>query len=329
MLVSRIDEVLAQTDPYELAQAVERYVGTLPGDRIIALLLDAQGRLGPQYRDQFLSFLGSGSDDFAAALAQPWSDPVLQHAFTRFLQSNLRAIPIFGTAFGMAVLARTPKDRAVAIGEERSNRGTRAMILAGTALALVLAGAAGEHVIAGARSAAQTPEPIVAMPQAVSTPAPPSAAPSNPRAASPKARVVARAATERSVPEATVQPQATPAPSPVQAPAPAAQAPEPPPAAAVTQKKRLPTNPPAKPGPVVIVTAPPQTPSPQPSDLDVSDMPESYTDATPLPDQTPATAQPAARSVKLVTPTPAPKHHSWLHRTIMHLDPFKPNPRPT
>lgn len=328
MLVSRIDEVLAQTDPYELAQAVERYVGTLPGDRIIALLLDAQGRLGPQYRDQFLSVLGSDADEFAAALAQPWSDSALQHAFTSFLQSNLRAIPIFGTAFGMAVLARTPGDRAVAIGEERSNRGTRGLILAGTALALVLAGAAGEHVIAGARSAAQTPEPVVAMPQAVSTPVPPSAAPSNPSTTPPKARVVARAATEHSAAPPTAQPQATPAPSPVQAPP--VQAPEPPPPqAASVQKKRLPTNPPAKPGPVVVVTAPPQTPSPQPSDLDVTDMPESYTDATPLPDQTPATAQPAVRSVKLVTPTPAPKHHSWLHRTVMHLDPFKPNPRPT
>lgn len=309
MLVSRIDRLLARTDPFDLAQAVERYVGTLPGDRIIALLLDAQVRLGAHYRAEFLRFLDPAADDFAATLAQPWSDRVLQSAFTRFLQSNLRAIPIFGTAFGMAVLERAPVERAIAIGEERSSPATRAAVIAGSALALILAGAAGEHVIAGARSAAQTPEPVAAMMQPIYTPPP--AAPAKKRVA------------------ATASPSPTPAPKP--APATIPPPPTPLPATAVPSPARASAPPRAKSSnaPVIVVTAPPQTPTPQPSDLDVSDMPESYSDATPLPEQTAAPAQTAQRSVKLVTPTPAPKHHSWLHRAVMHLDPFKPHPQPT
>lgn len=66
-----------------------------------------------------------------------------------------------------------------------------------------------------------------------------------------------------------------------------------------------------------------RTPSPSPSPLDANDMPQAFTDATPLPE---ASAQGAevASPVKVPTPKPTAKPHGWLHRTLMHFDPFKP-----
>ena len=311
LLVSRIEGLLARTDPFDLAQAIERHVNTLPGERIRALLAAAAPRMGSYYRAEFARELGTGSDDLTRALARPVGEDELRDALVRFLSGNLRAVSLFGSAFGLAVLERVSGERAVAIGEERPAPIARAAVFTGAALALVLAGAAGEHVVAGARHAAQTPVPIVLAPE----PPFPSAEPSPPRRdPKPVTRRIARA---------TVAPAAVPAAAPMQV------EPVPPPVPA----PRVPASSPApsrgKGEAVILITAPPQTPSPQPSDLDVTDMPESYSDATPLPEQTAVPVQGAQHAIKLVTPKPSPKHHSWLHRTIMHLDPFKPNPRPT
>jgi hypothetical protein len=69
-----------------------------------------------------------------------------------------------------------------------------------------------------------------------------------------------------------------------------------------------------------------QLPTAEPTALDVSDMPRSYSDATPLPiNQTPPAVDVPAQSVATPVSTAAPSRGSWLHRTIMHLDPLKPN----
>jgi hypothetical protein len=308
VLVSRIDRLLARTDPFDLSQAVERHVRSLSGDRIRALLRAAEPRLGAYYRDEFARLTGSG--DFETALSQ--RDAVLQTAFVKFLKSNLRAIPIFGSPFGLAVLEHAPLDRAVGIGEERASPLARGALVGGAALALVLAGAAGEHVVA-ARVAAQTPQPVVVVPPAtVGTPAPhPRVAAASPAPTRPRA--IARVSTSY-VP--------TPVPTTVSEPMqPAAS--DPAPAEATAPPPRPTPSPPSGVG-VVEVTAAPQTPSPQPSDLDVTDMPESYSDATPLPQQSPATAQVPARGIKVPTPKPSPKKRTWLHRALDHLNPFKP-----
>lgn len=301
MLGSGIDRLLARTDPFDLSQAVERHVRSLSGDRIRALLRAAGPRLGDYYRDEFARL--TGSRDFEAALASRRSDNALRAAFVKFLKSNLRAIPIFGSSFGMAVLEHTPLDRAVAIGEERSNPFARAAVVGGAALALVVAGAAGEHVIAGARVAAQTPQPVIVEPPApLATPhtAPRVAVSANP---APTKRLVARTATSY-VP--------TPVPQVVE-PAP----PDPTPAPTPTPTPR--STPPSGSG-AAVVTAAPQTPTPEPSDIDTSDMPESYSDATPLPSQSPAEAEPVVHGIRVPTPKPSPKKPGWLHR----LNPFKP-----
>jgi hypothetical protein len=60
-------------------------------------------------------------------------------------------------------------------------------------------------------------------------------------------------------------------------------------------------------------------------------MPEAYSDATPVPQQTPVTAAVSARDITVPTPKPAPKRRGWLRRTLKHVidllkdfDPFKP-----
>lgn len=308
MLVSRIDRLLARTDPFDLAQAVERYVSTLSGAQVRALLRATGPKLGSYYRDELGRL--AGARDFSTALEQS-SDADLHAAVVQFLKSNLRAIPIFGTAFGLAVLQHAPVDRAVAIGEERPNRGMRVAVIAGAALALVAAGAAGERVVVGAR-AAQTPPPIIL--------AEPVAAPTAPPlhlARTPMKQAVARADSPTPMPS----PPETAAPSAPPSAAPAT----PPPSTPLPDRRIAVGQPPSGKGQAVVTAAPP-TPSPEPSDIDVEDMPESYSDATPLPQQSPATAQPQLHAIRVPTPKPSPQHHGWLHRTIMHLDPFKPNP---
>lgn len=309
VLVSRIDRLLARTDPFELSQAVESHVRTLSGDRIRALLRTAGPRLGAYYRDEFARLAGFG--DFEAALGTQRPEAVLQSAFVKFLKSNLRAIPIFGNAFGLALLEHTPVDRAVGIGEERGVRIGRGALAGGIALALVLAGAAGEHVIAGARATTQNPQPVVILPPGTfSTPRPVHRKPVASVQQQPKPRVLARAPASY-VP--TPVPQTVAPPPATIDPVPAPQTP-------------VPARPSAQPNGagVAEVTAEPQTPSPQPSDIDVIDMPESYSDATPLPQQSPATASAPMDGIRVPTPKPSPKKHGWVHRSLSHLNPFKP-----
>jgi hypothetical protein len=307
VLGSGIDRLLARTDPFDLSQAVERHVRTLSGERIRALLRAAGPRLGDYYRDEFARL--AGSRDFEAALAARRSDNALQSAFVKFLKSNLRTIPIFGSSFGMAVLEHAPLDRAVAIGEERSNPFARLAVAGGAALALVVAGAAGEHVIAGARVAAQSPQPVIIEPPAtIATPRAPARSAVTP-APAPVKRVVARVSTSY-VP--------TPAPEAVE-PAPPDPAPAPTP-----KPTALPRPTPPSGSGAAVVTAAPQTPTPEPSDIDTSDMPESYSDATPLPSQSPAEAQVPQPGIRVPTPKPSPKKRGWLRRTFSHLNPFKP-----
>lgn len=311
MAVSRIDRLLALTDPFDLSQAVERYVHALPGDRIRALVCDAAPRLGSSYRAEFLRLLGRERDDFPLAISQS-DEGALRDTLARFLKSNLRAIPIFGSPFGLAVLEHAPVERAVGIGEETPNRGMRAAIIAGIALVLMLLGAAGERLVV-ARSAPPSPEPL-----AIAVPSPePTRAPQRTFAAPPVRRTAARA-----TPIATAPPVAYQTPVTYQTPAQAVAPPPPRPAA-------TPTAQPAHGKGVAIVVQPQATPQPQQSDLDTTDMPESYTDATPIPEPTSATTPVAVGSVRVATPKPSPKHHGWLHRTIMHLDPFKPHPKST
>ncbi|HKU80696.1 MAG TPA: hypothetical protein VJP76_00900, partial [Candidatus Tumulicola sp.] len=80
-------------------------------------------------------------------------------------------------------------------------------------------------------------------------------------------------------------------------------------------------------------------PTPEPTDVDVSDMPQAYSDATPLPR---ADSQPTAQApsgVQVATPTPGPNRY-WLHstmqgtlRTLNNFNPFKhhnaPSPSPS
>ena len=305
----RIDRLLALTDPLDLSQAVERYVHTLPAERVRALVSDAAPRMGTSYRAEFLRLLGRPQDEFSLAVAQS-SDAAIRGTLARFLKSNLRAIPIFGSPFGLAVLEHAPVERAVGIGEETPNRGLRSAIIAGIAVVLMLLGAAGERLVV-ARSAPPSPEPVaVAMPSPQATPAPHAS-----RRAVPRRRTIA-AATAQPVRPATSAPQQVQ----VQAQAPVYDNPAPQAPAATPQP------PPGK--GIAVVTAPRPTPRPSQSDLDTTDMPEAYSDATPLPEPS-AVSVSVGSGVRVATPKPSPKHHGWLHRSLMHLDPFKPSPRST
>lgn len=317
--VSRIDRLLALTDPFDLSQAVERYVRSLPADRVRGLLSDAGPRLGSSYRSEFLRLLGRERDDFPSAVSQS-DDTALRETLARFLKSNLRAIPIFGSPFGLAVLEHAPVERAVGIGEEAPDRGMRAAMIAGIALLLILLGAAGERLVV-ARSAPPSPEPVAA----VTVPSPQATrAPQHARATPPLYRTAARAVPAPTEPPLVQQQQQQQAQAPVAYPV-AAQ----PPALPASPRAASPTMQPAHGKGVAVVVPPQATPAPQQSELDTTDMPQSYTDATPIPEPTSeATAVPVGY-VRVATPKPSPKHHGWLHRAIMHLDPFKPHPNAT
>ena len=323
MLVHRLDQVLARTDPFDLAQALERYIRAMSADRIRALVIDARDRMGAYYRAEFVRLLeeyrGIGhvetndlsAEHFTDIVRKARGDEALQHAFARLLKSNLRAIPVFGGTFTEAILENVPSDRAVGIGEESSNVGMRAAVLGGLAVALVFAGAVGEHVIANVRA------------QSVATPLPAVAAPVV-SVVTPQPRATARASHAVAIATA-VTPTATPAPVP------SAAVPAPPPIVPVAAPTRAPatrnkhTPPPAQ--GVATIAVPNPTPTPEPTALDVSDMPDAFTDATPLPQQTAAAAEvPHKVSLKTPAPTPKPRSHSWFKRAILHLDPFKPHP---
>lgn len=334
VIVHGFDEVLARTDPFDLAQALERSVRSMPAERVRALILDAHDRMGQYYRSEFVRLLGesqaippntatdANGDTFVRIVKQTSDAQALRQAFARLLKSNLRAIPLFGPAFAQAILRHVPMDRAVGIGEERPANGSRFVVLGGIALALLIAGAAGERALSNLRVQATAtplpqPQPELAAPIA-STPAPQPVHP----------RVIAIQQRPKNAPAHIVvaAPAPTVAPAAISTPAPT-----PPPAAApafVPQPKReVAKQPSSTPQPaqgVATVNIPAPTPSPQPSDIDVSDMPDAYTDATPLPiESAPPAAVPG--KIALKTPTPKRRSRSWVKRTIQHIVPFKPH----
>lgn len=306
-------KILARTDPFDLAQALERHVRSLSGEQVRTLIQDAAPRMNEGYRSEFLP------------LADERSDDRLRAAFARSLKSNLRAIPLFGPEFSQGVIANIPGDRTVGLGEERGYAPRlRPIVLGIIALVLLIGGAAAEHVLSSARSNADTPVVLVTPEpaQPVATPAPVvavHAAPSAPR------REPSRRAAQQA-------PALAGAPSIAAAPGIAATPPAPAPVVRAGTR-RMP--PPGRGVKTVIVRPPAPTPTPQPTPVDVSDMPRSYSDATPLPaSPTPPPAQ-VDTSVRVATPTPAPNRY-WLHqtmsgvgKTIGHLDPFKRHRAPT
>jgi hypothetical protein len=316
--VHRLDEILAQTDPFDLAQGVERHVSTLDGASIRELVAPVLDRAGKYYRNE-LSFL----------LDPGLSDDALRKAFTRFLKSNLRAIALFGNAFSQDVLKACPQHRVVAIGEEgvRISEGQRTLVAFGTAIALVIIGAAAEHAVSTARAAAQGPQPsfMRSIPVSISATAPPrkiAVPPPAPRQAAPRPAPAPAEHVAQRTPEALYPVDATANP-------PVADPPEyPAQSYRYYAPERAHVRSTAKPieakGAVinVTVTAPPPTPAPTP--IGVDDMPQAFSDATPLPQQSAAPVDDAARQVDVATPKPTSKPKSWLHRTIMHFDPFQP-----
>lgn len=301
MLGQHIATILAQTDPFDLAQGIERYVRSLTGDQVRSVLGAARPLMNEGYRAEFVPLLAETDDDR------------LTRGFIQTLRSNLRALPLFGPAFCEGVIAQVPGDRAVAMGEEGRSP-VRPLAFCAIALVLLAAGAAGEHVWSAARATASTPVVLV-------TP-PPTVAPGAPRAAAAKPiaspRRIAVAARVETPPPQT--PAAATAPPPTAA---ATEAP-PLPAAAppvTAEPARSPVRvarrtPPAGAGVKTIVAAP-QTPqpTPEPTDVDVSDMPQAFSDATPLPNGETAPPAQVPGRVTVATPTPAP-NRSWTHRLI-------------
>lgn len=305
VLVHRLDEVLAKTDPFDLAQAVERHVRTLPAKEIRKLIRAARPRMNGYYAAEFERVIENDNE------------ASLRSAFAQSLKSNLRVIPLFGQQFSQAILAKAPAERAVGFGDEPPRRSQRWVAAAVVVTALGAAAAGGAHYVTAVRA------------QAVSTAATPHIVLPPVKVKAPTRRVLAQAAAP---PVRTVRPSAqAPAAAPEHAAAPRHAAPQPP------TKARPRRSPPAAHGSgtgVVAVAqpAPTRTPAdegaPQQASMNLTDMPEPYSDATPMPAES-AAAVAAPHNVRLKTPAPAPRGHGWLHRAIMHLDPFKPNPRPT
>ncbi|HZT12287.1 MAG TPA: hypothetical protein VFA29_05780 [Candidatus Baltobacteraceae bacterium] len=304
-MVHRLDEILAQTDPFDLAQALERYAGMLPASRIRELAAGASRRGGEYYRSEL-----------SALLRPELDDRELRQNFVRFLKSNLRAIALFGPAFGEDVLRICPQHRVVAIGQESgTDPKTRSMVIAGTAIALLVLGAAAEHAVSTAKAAAQlpdsarTPVPVAAVPLVRRTPQ--RAAPRLSSARPSRSIAIAQPAPEYSAPQ--TQPAAPETPQfggPARPLARAVQR---------THQRSRDVR-----GPVVSVPVPAATPNSQASPIDVNDVPDAYNDATPLPQPSAANVE-APAAVHVPVPSPSPKRRSWLHRALMHLDPFKPS----
>lgn len=290
MLGQQFSTILAQTDPFDLAQGVERYIRSLRGDQVRFTIVAARQLMSEAYRVEFVQLLEERDDER------------LKNAFIQAIKRNLRAIPLFGPAFCKGVIDQLPGERTVALGEEaRHFLQVRPLALGVIALALVIGGVAAEHVWNVARATAQTPVVLVT-PPAVAIQTPPPVATTAPKQNS-----------------RTAMPAATPSPSPAPQPTPAPLTP-PPPAQAVPARVQTaapvaahPRTPPPGRGVKTIVAVTP-SPTPEPTDVDVSDMPQSFTDATPLPqNETAPPAQPADMGV--TTPTPQP-NHSWTHRIV-------------
>ncbi|HET7813991.1 MAG TPA: hypothetical protein VFL13_06430 [Candidatus Baltobacteraceae bacterium] len=325
VLARRLDEVLAQTDPFDLAQALERRVRSLSAKQIRGLIRDAQPRLSEYY-----------SQEFSRVSAAP-DEASMRSAFAHTLQSNLRAIPLFGPAFGESVLELTPSERAVGFSDEPQQR--RSRVVAGTVVAIALAAAAfaGGHYVTEARiqasSATAEPMAIVPLPQVPAArtqvhskgrnramaphrvavmPATAAAATPPPATSTPAQPAAAAAPAQQSVPSAA-RTQSVPVPTPRNRPRPS-RTPSPP----IAHGEAVVAIPQSKPKHVDTV---------QSTGIDTSDMPQPYTDATPIPGESPAAiSEPHGSRVN--TPAPAPHRGGWFHRTIMHIDPFKPHPQP-
>ncbi len=301
MLGQQLGTILARTDPFDIAQGLERHIRSLSGERVRQLITTAQGRMNEWYRAEFLPLLEERDDER------------LKNAFSNTLKSNLRAIPMFGPTFCEGVISETPGDRAVGLGEESSSRQRfRPAAFAVMALTLVLGGAAAEHIFSDARATSQTPAVTI-------TPQPPPPRPVRPiGVAVPPRRHVSSSMPRRQASRPYVPSNSNSAALAVE---PVVPWHEPPPSV-----RR--TVPPGAGVKTITVSAATPQPSPSPSDIDVSDMPQAYTDATPLPQGETAPPAQAAAAEKLATPTPRPRK-SWLHRAVMHLDPFKSRDNPS
>jgi hypothetical protein len=299
--------ILARTDPFDLAQSVERYIRLLSPQEVRAIILAANPRLSEWYRNEFLSLLNETDGDR------------LKAAFAHALKSNLRAIPLFGEQFCEGVIAQVPSDRAVGIGEEGYQLPrVRPLAVAIVALALLIGGAAAQRFIATAEANARGPVVLVTpvpVTPAVSPPVAPAIRHARHVALAPQIqRTAAPVVLHRARIAATPVFAAPPAPAPVILPK------------RITRTPRTPHTPPPGSGVKTIVAQQRPAPTAEPTALDVNDMPRSYSDATPLPQNaTPPPIQVAPQDVATPVVTAAPSRGSWLHRTIMHLDPLKPN----
>jgi hypothetical protein len=310
--------ILARTDPFDLAEAVERYVRSLEAAEVRAVILAASPRLSEWYRAEFVSLLGEPDGER------------LKASFAHSLRSNLRAISFFGPSFCEGVIRHVPSDRTVGIGEEEDRQfpRVRPLAVAIVAAAVFIAGAAAQRVISTAQSNARTPVVLFTpVPAAPVTPPPHIAA--APTQTQQHVRPLAHPPSPaHSAPRVALAPQVqhNAPPGPRVQPAPFPQPPPPEHRAASVVRRAGPRTPPPGSGVKTIIAQQPRVqPTPEPTPIDVTDMPRSYSDATPLPaDQTPPPVEVAVPQRVAAPPTEAPRGGSWLHRTVMHLDPLKP-----
>lgn len=318
MLGQQFATILARTDPFDVAQALERYIRTLNGAEVRMLIQAAAPRMNDWYRSEFLPLLNEIDNDR------------LRSAFAHSLKSNLRAIPMFGPNFCEGVIARIPGDRTVALGEESRAPRLRLAAFAIIGAALLLGGAAAEHVLNTARANANTPVVLVTPQPAVTQPPATPAAVMAARTATP-VRPTATVPAKRVASAAVALPQAPRTSPPVVQSAPVA---APQPAARPVKAAARRTPPPGAGVKTVIAQEPTRTPAPQATPVDTSDMPQSYSDATPLPaDATPPPTS-VNTTVRVPTPTPAP-NRNWLHstvkgalKTLNNFNPFKHHGKP-
>jgi len=315
--------VLARSDPFDVAQGVERYIRSQHAVQLRALLSAARANLSGWYASEFLPLLDETDDER------------FKSSFAHSLKSNLRAIPLFGAHFCEGVIAHIPGDRTIGLGEEgyRLPRFRFGAIAVVAAVAFIGAAAA-EHVISNARTNAQVPVVLASIAPAPAPVPPPAKAQhfttrAHRTSMRERARTISRPAPVRRIAQAAPivrVPERSEAPPPV-APAPR------------QRVRRAPALPQAGSGvKTIVATAPTARPSPQAPE-NLSDMPQSYSDATPLPRSAPvAPAQLAGAPLRVPTPTPGPNRF-FLHHTLgtagqmlMHLNPFRvsrPAPKPS
>lgn len=303
MLGQQYAAILAQNDPFDLAQGVERYVRSLNGEQARFAIEAALPHMNESYRAEFSPLLDEANDERRKS------------ALVAALKRNLRAISLFGPGFCQGVLTHVPGDRTVALGEEGYDfRRARPIAFGVVALILLLAGAAGEHVWSTARETAQTPVVLVTPPpQQMAPPQTVRRQAYKPPAVRGASAPVKRTADAVRTAAPTPAPTAAPRQAVAVAPAPAVLPPPPQRAATAPPVRRTP--PPGQGERTVVAVQRTPSPTPEPTDVDVSDMPQAFTDATPLPRaEAPPTAQAPTR-VEVATPTPGP-NRSWTHRLV-------------